>query len=506
VRAPALGLAVLLLAGCATPRGTGDARRYYDDELAKRMVPLLEEAIRFPTFQGNTAARDAQQAWLMKTASDMGFVAKDMGKIVEVDLPGPAGAPVLGLVVHGDVQPVMASAWSIPPFDGVTKDGFVLGRGSADDKGPMIQALLAMKAFEQAGPARTHTIRLLVGSDEESDSIDFKEYLEANRPPDYSLVLDYVFPVVVGEMAWTGLYVEATPGARTNAELPFRIETLEAGLAPSIVPDRALLTLQWIRGLPSWGSLIERLSARPLPEGTRLEFVQALGDDARLTIVAHGKSAHGGVNLEGGRNALVALARVTEGLLPASGENDLLAFARLAGLDLHGTGLGLTENDPIWGRYLVNVATVKPRDDGRLRLTIVLRRPPPRTGPQIRAHLQKVVASFNKRAKASLTVDGYWDDEPLSFDPEAKLVKRLLAAYAGATGAPAPPAIAGGGTYAKRLPNSIAFGMWFPGKPYPGHDVDEKIAIDDLHRGTRVLIAALADLACSPRINRPFDR
>ena len=505
MRALAIGLAVLL-AGCATPRSTGDARRFYDDELAKRMVPLLEEAIRFPTYQGNTAARDAQHAWLMKTASDMGFVAKDTGKVVELDLPGPAGAPVLGLVVHGDVQPVEASAWSIPPFDGVTKDGFVLGRGSVDDKGPLVQALLAMKALEQAGPARTHTIRLLLGSDEESDNTDIKEYLATHRPPDYSLVLDYVFPVVVGEMAWTGLYVEATPGARTNAELPFRIDTLEAGLAPSIVPDRATLTLRWIRGLPSWGSLIERLGKRPLPEGTRLEFVTTPEDQTRLTIVTHGKSAHGGVNLQGGRNALVALARVTEGLLPASGENDLLAFARLAGRDLHGTGLGLTENDPVWGRYLVNVATVKPRESGKVRLTIVLRRPPPLTGPQIRAHLQSVVANFNKRAKSSLSVDGYWNDEPLSFDPEAKLVKRLLAAYVRETGEAATPAVAGGGTYAKRLPNSIAFGMWFPGKPYPGHDVDEKIAIDDLHRGTRVLIAALADIACGATIEKPFDR
>jgi predicted dipeptidase len=505
VRALALGLAVVL-AGCATPRVAGEARRYYDDHLAKQMAPLLEEAIRFPTVQGNTAARDAQQAWLMRTASGMGFAARDTGKIVEIDLPGPAGAPVLGLVVHGDVQPVEAKAWSIPPFDGVTKDGFVLGRGSADDKGPMIQALLAMKALEQAGPARTHTIRLLVGSDEESDNTDIKEYLAAHRPPDYSLVLDYVFPVVVGEMAWTGLFLDAVPGARSNAELPFRIEKLEAGLAPSIVPDRALLTLRWIRGLPSWGSLIERMQARSLPEGTRLEFVRTPADQRWLTIVAHGKSAHGGVNLEGGRNALVALAAAAEGLLPASGENDLLAFARLAGRDLHGTGLGLTENDPIWGRYLVNVATVKPRDDGRLRLQIVLRRPPPRTGPQIRAHLERVVAAFNARTRASLTFDGYWDDEPLSFDPEAKIVKRLLAAYAGATGDTARPAIAGGGTYAKRLPNSIAFGMWFPGKPYPGHDVDEKIAIDDLHRGARVLIAALADIACGPRIDRPFDR
>ena len=494
----------LALAGCAPPRGAGEARRYYDEHLAKEAVPLLESTIRFPTVRGNTAARDAQQLWLTETARAMGFKTRDAGKFVEVDLVGPAGAPVLGLVVHGDVQPVDAKAWSIPPFEGVTKDGFVLGRGAADDKGPLVQALLAMKALERAGPARTHTIRLLVGSDEESDNTDIKEYLAANRPPDYSLVLDYLFPVVVGEMAWTGLYLDAVPGARSNAELPFRVARLEAGLAPSIVPDRAELTLQWIRGLPSWGSLVSRLRAKSLPEGTQLEFVQALGDDARLTIVAHGKSAHGGVNLEGGRNALVALARAVEGLLPASGENDLLAFARLAGQDLHGTGLGLTETDPIWGRYIVNVATVKPRDDGKLRLEIVLRRPPPRTGPQIKAYLERAVAGFNARTGASLTVDGYWDDEPLSFDPEGKLVKRLLAAYADATGAPAPPAVAGGGTYAKRLPDSIAFGMWFPGKPYPGHDVDEKIPVVDLHRGARVLIAALADIACGPRIEQPF--
>jgi len=119
--------------------------------------------------------------------------------------------------------------------------------------------------------------------------------------------------------------------------------------------------------MPQWGSLIARMEAHALPEGTRLEFITSPDDDKRLTIIAHGKSSHGGVNLAGGRNALVALARATEGLLPASGEDDLLAFARMAGKDLYGTGLGLTENDPVWGRYLVNVATVKPKD-GKLRL------------------------------------------------------------------------------------------------------------------------------------------
>ena len=65
------------------------------------------------------------------------------------------------------------------------------------------------------------------------------------------------------------------------------------------------------------------------------------------------------------------------------------------------------------------------------------------------------------------------EDEPFSVSPDAKLVRRLMAAYERATGQRAAPAIAGGGTYAKRLPNAVAFGMWFPGRPYPGHDVDD---------------------------------
>ncbi|MFN7965388.1 MAG: Sapep family Mn(2+)-dependent dipeptidase [Acidobacteriota bacterium] len=496
-----LSYAVISLPACNAPRDAATARSYFDAQLAGQLVPLLEQAIRFPTYQGNTGARDAQQAWLMKTAAGLGLVARDTGKVVEIELAGPAAAPVLGLVVHGDVQPVEERAWSIPPFAGVTKDGYVLGRGSCDDKGPLVQAMLAMKALEQAGPTRTHTVRLLVGSDEESDNTDIAEYLAHHAAPDYSLVLDYVFPVVVGEKAWTGLFLDTKPGPRGSSKLPYRIESLQAGLAPSIVPDRAQLVLRWLNGSPDWHDLQTKLASAALPEGTRLEVAVRSENAALLEIVTHGKSAHGGVNLEGGRNALVALARATERLLPPSGEDDLLAFARLAGEDLYGTGLGLVEDDPVWGRYLVNVATIAPRDDGSLRMMIVLRRPPPRTGPQIRAYLEERVRAFEQATGARFTIDGYWDDTPLALNPEAPLVKRLLASYQRATGVAARPAVAGGGTYAKRIPNAIAFGMWFPGQPYPGHDVDEKIPVADLQRGTHVLIEALADLACGARID-----
>lgn len=502
-------IASLLLAATVAVKPDA-ALAHYERHESKQLVPMLSEVIRFRTHEHDAEAHVAQKAWLMQTAKDLGFAARDAGKITEIELPGPEGAPVLGLVIHGDVQVADAEGWSFDPFGGKVENGYVLGRGAADDKGPLIQALLAMKALEASGLPRTHTIRLLVGSEEESSAAEMPEYLKTHAPPDYSLVLDSEFPVVVGEKAWDGLGLTTPIAERPGNTKGFRVMSIDAGLSPSIVPDRAEVTLGWVDGPARWEPLLDalRVQATKMPEGTRLAF-DATGEILR--IVAYGKSSHAGVNIRGGRNALVALARALEGKLPPGGADDILAFARVAGQDIHGTGLGITSNDPIWGRYDVNVATVKPveNDPKQAMLYINLRRTPPRNGAEAKAHLEAFVAKFNERTGSTLTIDAaksYFDDEPLSFDPGAKLVKRLMAVYTRATGETAKPAISGGGTYAKRLPNAIAFGMWFPGKPYPGHDVDEKIPIEDLHRGATVLIHALVDLATGPKIEGAFGK
>jgi predicted dipeptidase len=495
-------LASLLLAASVDP-----VLAHYEKHEAKHLVPMLSEVIRFSTHQYDPEAHAAQKAWLMQVAKDMDFVARDAGKITEIELPGPPDAPVLGLVIHGDVQPADADAWSFPPFEGRVENGYVLGRGAADDKGPLIQTLLAMKALAESGVKRTHTVRLLVGSEEESSATEMEEYLATHKAPDYSLVLDSEFPVVVGEKAWDGLGLVTPLTLRGGVTKPYIVEMIDAGLSPSIVPDRAEARLRWVSGGANWTELVAALEKHKMPEGTRL-VVSPEGEILR--VIAYGKSAHSGVNLTGGRNALVALANALDGRLPNGGADDLLAFARLAGQDLYGTGLGITDNDPIWGRYGVNVATVKPaeKDPSKLMLYINLRRIPPRTGAESKAHLLSVVDRFNKRTGAALAIDeekSWFSDEPLGFDPNAKIVKRLMAAYSRATGVKNPkPAISGGGTYAKRLPNAIAFGMWFPGKPYPGHDVDEKIPIEDLQKGARVLIHALVDLATGPKVEGAF--
>jgi len=463
-----------------------------------RLEPLLLEVIRFPTVAGDGQARTDQQRWLLQTAASLGLVARDAGPVTEIELPGPPGAPVLGLVVHGDVQPVDEAQWTAPPFAGVSRSGFVYGRGAADDKGPLVQALLAMQAIRDL--PRTHTVRLLVGSDEESGSTDMGIYLASHAPPAYSLVLDAEFPAVVGEKAWDGLAV-FPKDLDGGSGKPWTIEEIDAGLAPSIVPDRARLTLRWREGPLAWDALEERLRAvTPLP-GTRLELARR-GD--RLDVIVHGRSAHSGMNVEGGRNALVSLARLSAAELPDCALADLLGFAAHAGADTSGIALGLDKlAAPDWGGWTVNVATVRkePHLGGRLALVINLRRPPPLTGAQSRDRLYQEVRRFSPRLEPG---EFYFGDEPLIFDPQAKLVRRLMDDYARATGKRAPPAISGGGTYARRIPNAIAYGMWFPGKPYPGHDVDEKVALVDLERGLDVLVETLRDLAGGPPLQDPL--
>jgi len=480
-------------------------QQHYDRLEAKQLVPMLSEVLHFRTYEHNEEAIAEQKKWLMKTGEALGFVVRDAGKITEIELPAAdAKAPVLGLVVHGDVQPVDEEAWSFPPFGGKFDETFVYGRGSADDKGPLVQALLAMKALKESRVKRTHTIRLLVGSREESEADEMPEYLKTHTAPDYSLVLDSEFPVVIGEKAWNALTVTTTLGERKGeVQQPYEVSDLSAGLAPSIVPDHAEVTLRWKDENPPAFACIASIKRVVLPEGTRIAM-QAKADVLR--IVAYGHSAHAGVNIEGGRNALVALAQAMENILPAGGANDLIEFARVAGEDIYGTGFGFTQSDPLWGRYAVNVATIKvdEKDEKKRTLTINIRSTPPRTGAQLEQYLANFVSELNQKTGASLTPGGWYLDAPLGFDPTSKLVLRLLEDYDRATGTAQRPAISGGGTYAKRLPNSIAFGMWFPGKPYPGHDVDEKIEIADLQKGAKVLIYALTDLATGRRIAEPF--
>src|SRR5262249_33637480 len=157
---------------------------------------------------------------------------------------------------------------------------------------------------------RTHTVRLLVGTDEEKGASDADEYRKKYPLPDLALVLDSDFPVVVGEKAWAEWKLSAKERPRGQGSGPVEVADLAAGLSTGIVPDRASLKLRWRSGTPGWDGWLKPILATRLPEGTTLEFQ---GTGAERTLVTHGRAAHAGTSLAQGRNALVALAIAVDG-------------------------------------------------------------------------------------------------------------------------------------------------------------------------------------------------
>ena len=67
--------------------------------------------------------------------------------------------------------------------------------------------------------------------------------------------------------------------------------------------------------------------------------------------------------------------------------------------------------------------------------------------------------------------------------------------YERETGSEAFLEVIGGGTYAKTMPNIVAFGPIFPGENCVEHEPDEFIALESLKKMTEIYAAAMVELA-----------
>ena len=99
---------------------------------------------------------------------------------------------------------------------------------------------------------------------------------------------------------------------------------------------------------------------------------------------------------------------------------------------------------------------------------------------------------------AGWALDGQVHKEKLYYPAETPLVSALLEVYRDATGDNAPPKCIGGGTYAKMLPNMVAFGPLFAGDPVTEHQPDECIDLERLVQNAQIIAQAMVKLANLP--------
>ena len=99
------------------------------------------------------------------------------------------GEEMLGILGHLDVVPPgKRKDWDRDPFEPVEMDGMLYGRGTQDDKGPMMAALFAVKALMDAGVTFNKRVRFIFGTDEETLWRCINRYKEKEELPGHGFL------------------------------------------------------------------------------------------------------------------------------------------------------------------------------------------------------------------------------------------------------------------------------------------------------------------------------
>jgi acetylornithine deacetylase/succinyl-diaminopimelate desuccinylase-like protein len=138
-------------------------------------------------------------------------------------LPGARPGPTLGLLGHTDVVPAEPEEWTVPPFSGAVRDGYVWGRGATDMKCQVAAQAVAVARLARTGADFAGEIVYVATADEERGDYCGARWLVQNRPDlvrcDYLLnegggtfsVVDGVplYTLTVGEKAFAQFRITA---------------------------------------------------------------------------------------------------------------------------------------------------------------------------------------------------------------------------------------------------------------------------------------------------------
>ena len=159
-------------------------------ELENETITLCQEMIRIPSVNYGEGKGDekAMAEYVASKLAEVGIKSElietapnrvnVVAKVEGADQSRP------GLVLHGhiDVVPANAADWSVDPFSGVIKDGFIWGRGAVDMKDMDAMILATVRMWQRIGHKPPRNILLVFFADEEAGSNYGSRWLVKHRP------------------------------------------------------------------------------------------------------------------------------------------------------------------------------------------------------------------------------------------------------------------------------------------------------------------------------------
>ncbi len=171
-----------------TTQSLTDSKTYiaqHKDKFLNELIDLL----RIPSVSTDAnykedvlAAADFIRARLVDAGADEVEICQTSGyPIVYAEKIIDPSLPTVLVYGHYDVQPAdPLELWDSPPFEPVIKDGLIIARGAADDKGQMYMHIKAFEAMMATGTLPCN-IKFMIEGEEETGSDSLGPFIAANK-------------------------------------------------------------------------------------------------------------------------------------------------------------------------------------------------------------------------------------------------------------------------------------------------------------------------------------
>ncbi len=393
----------------------------------------------------------------LKVGEELGFEVKNVDGYGGHIQFGSDGI-LFGVLGHLDVVPE-GEGWSVDPYGGLIKDGYLWGRGAADNKGPTVATLFALKAVKDSGLVPKNRVRIILGTDEEASWKGIRYYFEREEVPKFAVTPDAAFTAVYAEKGIVNYLIKL--GRKTSKS---SLVYLKGGEASNVVPQKAVAIL---KGFDK--KVIEFLRMFKPANEARIAWEVV---NKQLKIETFGKSAHGS-KPEAGINAIAPLLDILSKLL--ENDDELYPFVKVLaeriGYETDGKSLKIAGSDCVTGSLTVNLGTIELTNE-KAEAVINVRYPIYYSLESMTQQVVEALKPLQVESKAHL--------KPLFVSPDSDLIKLLCDVYTDVTKLPPTLLTMGGGTYARAVPYGVAFGPLLPGRPETEHQPDERILLDDL--------------------------
>ena len=173
--------------------------------LRPEMVAALQRLVRkqsveAPELPGKPFGEDVDACYTeaLTLCHELGFETTDLDRYIGWCEIG-SGDEMVAVLGHLDVVPE-GEGWHHPPYGAEIVDNKLYGRGSIDDKGPVVASLFALKAIRDLGIPLNRRVRLLFGLNEETNDRDVFYYREhGGEIPVLGFTPDGEYPLINGE-------------------------------------------------------------------------------------------------------------------------------------------------------------------------------------------------------------------------------------------------------------------------------------------------------------------